>query len=121
MQLNRATALLDGNLHGRLNLSDIARECGLSSSYFARAFKVSTGGTPHRWLAQRRLDKASDLLRNSSLTLKEIAIACGFSDQAHFSRTFSKAKGMPPAAWRRNITLTPSFSMHQVSPKFRPD
>ncbi|NKJ36460.1 AraC family transcriptional regulator [Rhizobium sp. SG570] len=121
MQLNRATALLDGNLHGRLNLSDIARECGLSSSYFARAFKVSTGGTPHRWLAQRRLDKASDLLRNSSITLKEIAIACGFSDQAHFSRTFSKAKGMPPAAWRRNIILTPSFSMHQVSPKFRPD
>lgn len=108
VQLRKATAMLDANLDGRLNLIDIAQECGLSSSYFARAFKHSTGSTPHRWQAQRRIDKAIDLMRNSSKTLREIAAACGFSDQAHFTRAFGEAKGISPAAWRRHIIPAPS-------------
>lgn len=120
LQLNRATMLMDANLTGQLSLAEIATECGLSSSYFARAFKMSTGGTPHRWLAQRRIEKATDLLRNSSLSLKEIASSCGFSDQAHFTRAFGDAKGVPPATWRRNAAQSSSVNLLQFSPKLRP-
>lgn len=111
VQLNRATMLLDANLDAQLSLSDIAAQCGLSSSYFARAFKTSTGATPHRWLAHRRIDKATDLLKNSVLSLKEIASACGFADQAHFTRAFGEAKGVSPAAWRRNVSWSPTFKL----------
>ncbi|WCK68801.1 helix-turn-helix domain-containing protein [Agrobacterium tumefaciens] len=118
-QLNRAKMLIDANLNGQLTLTDIATECGLSSSYFARAFKMSTGGTPHRWLAQRRIEKAIDLLKNSQLSIKEIASACGFSDQAHFTRAFGEAKGVPPAAWRRNAPPAPTMGLYPISTKFR--
>lgn len=114
LQLSRATSLLDANLDGRLNLTDIARECGLSPSYFARAFKVSTGMPPHKWLMDRRLDKAVDLLRNSALSIGEIARVCGFSDQAHFTRAFRAAKGMPPATWQKSESRGRSFSMFRL-------
>lgn len=100
-QLNRATEMLAGNLHGALALSDIARACGLSASYFARAFKISTGVPPHKWLAGQRIEKAVDLLKTTSLALSDIADQCGFTDQAHFSRSFAEAKGVPPSVWRR--------------------
>ena len=114
VQLNRTMMLIDANLDGRLTLSDLAAECGLSSSYFARAFKASTGGTPHRWLVQRRIEKATDLLKNSGLAVKEIAAACGFADQAHFTRAFGEAKGVPPAAWRRNASWSTTFKFHSA-------
>jgi len=100
-QMNRATALLDANLDGKLTLADFARECALSSSYFAKAFKVTVGTSPFKWIANRRIEKATSLLRTSSLSLTEIASSCGFSDQAHFTRAFRDAKGVTPAVWRR--------------------
>lgn len=113
-QLSRARALLDANLDGRLNLADIAKECGLSPSYFARAFKVSTGTPPHKWMMERRLDKAADLMRNSALSLNEIALACGFSDQPHFTRAFHAARGMSPAAWRKDAVRSHSVSLFDI-------
>ncbi len=105
-QLSKATAMLDANLDGNIALSDVARETGLSLSYFSRAFKVSTGSSPYKWLSQRRIERAVDLLRNTSLSIKEIAAACGFADHAHFTRSFGEAKGVPPATWRRNDRKT---------------
>lgn len=100
-QERRAKALLDANLDGDLSLTDVARECGLSLSYFARAFKQSMGVPPHRWLLQRRVAKAKDLLLASPLPLSEVALACGFADQSHFGRVFGEAVGATPGAWRR--------------------
>ena len=105
-QMNRATALLEANLDGNLTLADFARECALSSSYFAKAFKVTTGISTFKWIAIRRIEKATDLLRSTSLSLTEIANSCGFADQAHFTRAFRDAKGVTPAAWRRQRKTT---------------
>ena len=107
-QKRRAAELLHENLDGRIRLSDIARECGLSVSHFARSFKVSFGMSTHQWLIRHRIEHAKQLMSRTSLSLMEIAIHSGFSDQAAFTRTFHHLAGMSPARWRRYYTTARS-------------
>jgi AraC family transcriptional regulator len=82
-------------------LVDVARACGLSRGHFTKAFRVATGLTPHQWLQRYRVDKAKTLLLNPSSSIAEIAGACGFADQSHLTRVFSRLVGSTPALWRR--------------------
>lgn len=100
-QLSRAKEIYLANLAQNVPLSDVARTCKLSGAHFERAFKVSTGLPPHRWVKAARIKLARDLLENSSTPLVVIADICGFSDQSHFSRCFSDVMGTPPGMWRR--------------------
>jgi AraC-like DNA-binding protein len=100
-QLRRAEEALLANLGGTVSLAELARECGLSLSHFARAFRHTTGVPPHRWLLERRVDKAKSLLR-SGLPLAQIAFSCGFNGQSHFTRVFTSVVGISPGAWRRH-------------------
>lgn len=100
-QKRRATELMNAHLDGDVSVAQIASECGLSRGHFGRAFKQSTGLPPHRWLLERRVDKAKDLLRIGRLPIVEIALACGFAEQSHFTRVFTRTVGESPGAWRR--------------------
>jgi AraC-like DNA-binding protein len=100
-QQRRARELIDARLDGTLSLTELARVCDLSVRHFARAFRQSTGQSPHRWLTHRRLEKAKALLDGSAQSLAEIAQACGFASQSHFTRVFTRAVGTSPGAWRR--------------------
>jgi len=100
-QERRAKEMMLAHMDGDLPLADLAQACGLSRSHFARAFRETTGLPPHRWLMQARLDRAKDYLRTSQLLLGQIAHLCGYADQSHFTRTFSRAMGCSPVAWRR--------------------
>lgn len=100
-QERRAKDALLAGIGGNIRLAELAALCGLSRSHFARAFKQSTGLPPHRWLLARRVERAQDLLLNSSLPLDRVAASCGFVDQSHLSRVFSKHVGQSPSAWRR--------------------
>lgn len=100
-QLRRARELMLAKLSEGVGLAELAGECGLSASYFARAFRHSVGVTAHRWLMNERVERAKDLLRYSALPVAEIAVACGFTDQSHFTRAFAFREGHPPARWRR--------------------
>jgi AraC family transcriptional regulator len=104
-QLRRAQAMLEANIDGNIGLASVADECGLSASYFARAFKRSTGKPPHMWLTDRRVDRAKELILKSSLAMAEVAAACGFADQAHFTRVFVANVGTTPSRWRRERTF----------------
>jgi AraC-like DNA-binding protein len=101
-QKRRASELLHENMHGRIRLSDIARECGLSVSHFARSFKTSFGTSTHQWLIQHRIDHAKQLMSQTSMSLIDIAIQSGFNDQAAFTRTFHQLVGVSPGRWRRH-------------------
>lgn len=101
-QERRARDLIAGELGGQVALVDVARECGLSMSHFCKAFKVSTGLTPHGWLQRCRLERARDLLRRSTHSVAEVSLQCGFADQSHFSRTVRREIGVTPGVWRRN-------------------
>jgi len=100
-QARRAQELMNANLDGKLPLRQLAEQCGLSTRHFARAFRQSTGVPPHRWLLGRRVERAKDLMRDPALSLAEVALACGFADQSHFTRMFTTVVGVSPGVWRR--------------------
>lgn len=100
-QARRALEQLDAVLDGEIALGQLAVECGLSVRHFGRAFQQSMGLPPHRYLLKRRVERAKELLLSSPLSLLEIALACGFADQSHFTRVFRAAVGATPGAWRR--------------------
>jgi AraC-like DNA-binding protein len=104
-QEQRAKEMLAADLSGRIRLADLARECGLSTSRFSRAFRRSVGTPPHRWLIRRRLEHAKSLLRCADGSLAEIALASGFADQSHFTRCFTSWVGVSPGQWRRTARI----------------
>lgn len=110
----RVKELMQSQLSCKLSLERLAKECDLSVRHFTRAFALSTGSSPRRYLLQLRLERARQLLMDAELPLNEVAMACGFADQSHFTRAFSAAQGMSPGAWRRN--LSPRQADFQVSP-----
>jgi AraC family transcriptional regulator len=100
-QQRRAEDMLRAGLVSGVRLDAVARRCNLSLSQFGRTFKKTTGITPHRWLVKLRLERAQDLLLWSTRSLAEIALDCGFSEQSHFTRTFTRLVGTSPGEWRR--------------------
>jgi AraC family transcriptional regulator len=100
-QVKRAKEILASNLDGRVQLKEVARECGLSVSHFSRSFRRSVGAAPHNWLLTRRIDAAKEKLRDGRLSLLDVALGCGFADQSHLTRVFTRIVGVSPGAWRR--------------------
>jgi AraC family transcriptional regulator len=100
-QLQRARDFINANLAGDPSISEVANECGLSASYFVRAFKQTTGVPPYRWLTKQRVERAKELLQESGRELADVAQLCGFADQSHFTRVFSRSEGYSPGRWRR--------------------
>jgi AraC-like DNA-binding protein len=101
-QESRAKEAIDASLDKGITIAELAHDCGLSTSQFARAFRQSTGCPPHRWRLRRRVERAQDLLLTSDKTLAEIASACGFFDQSHLARAFGQTVGTSPGLWRRS-------------------
>ena len=95
-----AADLLRANLGGNVRLADLARACDLSVSHFSRSFKASFGVSCHRWVTERRVDYAKQLLDETAASLADVAAQTGFGDQASFTRTFHRFVGMPPGRWR---------------------
>lgn len=89
------------NIDGDLNVSDLAAVARLSKSYFAKAFRKSLGCTPHDYIVRLRIAAAQQLMIDTSEKLCQIALACGFCDQPHLSRTFRDLVGQTPKDWRR--------------------
>jgi AraC-type DNA-binding domain-containing proteins len=100
-QERRALAFMEQRLDQSFPVSDVADACGLSVNHFSRAFRRSLGKPPHRWLLERRIARARELLQSTGLSLADIALACGFAEQSHFTRVFTRLVGLPPGAWRR--------------------
>ncbi|HEY6645081.1 AraC family transcriptional regulator [Povalibacter sp.] len=100
-QEQRAKELLAANLTRGITLADLAKACELSIRHFTRAFRGSTGMSPHGWLLQLRIEKAKGFLTGSRRMLADIALECGFADQSHFTRAFQRSVGLSPGAWQR--------------------
>lgn len=97
----RAKDMLLASVREEASIADIADACNLSRSYFIKAFRQTVGTTPHRWLLEQRVQKAQALLRSPGRSITEIALLCGFADQAHMTRVFTSVVGTSPGAWRR--------------------
>lgn len=99
----RALAMIEARYVERLTVGLLAREAGMGVSHFHEAFRRETGDTPADRLSATRLDRAEALLRETRLSIAEIAVAVGFSDQSALTRSFRRRRGTTPAALRREF------------------
>jgi AraC-like DNA-binding protein len=102
-KLKRVIGFIETNLQESIGLDDLARAAGLSPNHFLRVFKLATGETPYHFLRARRLEKARQLLAENTMPLAELALECGFANQAHFTAAFSREVGIPPGRYRRAV------------------
>lgn len=109
-QRRRVLALIQGRLGERLSLDELAAATGTSRSHFARAFKGSFDQTPYAYLMTHRIATAQMAMISGDQPLCEIALDCGFADQAHFSRSFRKVVGSSPNVWRRLARIPDAFN-----------
>ncbi|HWM29557.1 MAG TPA: AraC family transcriptional regulator [Woeseiaceae bacterium] len=100
-QVQLAQRLLLTDLSADHPVTQVAAHCGLSRSHFEKAFKVSLGTPPHRWLVRQRVQHAREMLEQTNDSIGLIASSCGFTDQSHLTRVFHAIVGSSPAAWRR--------------------
>jgi AraC family transcriptional regulator len=104
-QVRRVRDYIDGDLAGRLSIRAAAEHAKLSPSYFSRRFRQSFGLTFSRFVARRRIEHAQAMMTKTTSSLCQIALECGFTDQAHFTRTFGGVTGSTPSRWRRMALL----------------
>ncbi len=102
-QTRRAKQLMLEQMGASPCIADIATACSLSRSHFSRAFKKTTGQSPRDWLLEARLERAKTLLADSAIAIAQVGLECGFADQSHFTRVFTRGMGVTPFAWRRSL------------------
>lgn len=100
-QERKVRDFVDAHIAGRLLVADLSSIVLLSEAHFSRSFKRTFGASPHSFVLRRRLELAIQLMLESSASLTDIALRCGFTDQAHLGNQFRKSMGESPAAWRR--------------------
>ena len=99
--LQLARDRIEAGLADGVSLDDLARQVGLSRYHFSRAFKASTGLSPHRYLTLRRVEKAKNLLGATELSLVDVALEVGFASQSHLCDWFRRLVGVSPREYRR--------------------
>ena len=100
MNQQKVVTYIDSNLSGALFVGALARLAGVSSSGFHRAFRLRFGITPHAYVILKRIELAKNLMLTTHDALSQIALACGMTDQSHFTRTFRRITGQSPRQWR---------------------
>lgn len=101
-RLKRVLAYIDAHLDENITLTELARSANLSVYYFATLFRKSTGFSPHRYILRRRVLRARELLRNTSLSVLDVSLDLGFQHQNNFARAFRRITGMTPTYFRRS-------------------
>jgi AraC family transcriptional regulator len=97
-QSQRVQRRIESDAVLQVSCDDLARLTQLSVRQFSRAFKVSFGATPQAYVAKARIARAQRMMIQGA-RLGEISRACGFDDQAHFTRAFRRGVGLTPTAW----------------------
>ena len=100
-QARRVQEHIDAHLGQPLRVADLSRLVSKTEAHFSRAFRTSFGMPPHAYLIQRRVELAAFLIRTGEGSLTDIALKCGFTDQAHLCKRFRQLMGTTPSAWRR--------------------
>jgi len=100
VKLKQIQDYIEEHLAEDIAIEDMAALVPMSQFHFARAFKAATGETPHKYLIQRRMERAKVLLTVTPLAIAEVAYRVGFSNQSHFTTHFRKATGVTPKAYR---------------------
>jgi AraC family transcriptional regulator len=102
-RLRRVLAYIEEHVVEDITVADLANVACLSIWHFTHAFAATMGVPPHRYVSQRRLERAKAMIASRRASLAEIAIACQFSSQSSFTRAFRRATGITPAEYRHAL------------------
>ncbi|WP_282786462.1 AraC family transcriptional regulator [Nocardia sp. CC201C] len=126
--LRRARDLADRNYAEPLDLDGLAAAAGVSKYHFLRSFAATYGKTPAVYLAERRIERAQDLLRATNVTVTEACMLVGYSSLGSFSRKFTELVGMSPSDYQAKFAAegTPRIPgcfvfIHGLSDRRLPD
>ena len=99
--VEKAKLLMEANIFGTINMPEIAKELGVSTSFFHQIFKTYTSITPYQYFLFLKIQKAESLLKQANVSVKEAAYQLGFNNQYHFSILFKKKTGISPSNWKK--------------------
>jgi AraC family transcriptional regulator len=100
-QARKVRDYIDSHITGPLHIADLCAVVKRSEAHFSRSFKRTFGESPHAFLVRRRVDFAAHCMLTTDASLSDIALRCGFTDQAHLCKHFRQATGQSPGVWRR--------------------
>lgn len=103
-RIRRAMDYLEQNLSRKIVQADIAKAVGLSASRLAHLFREQTGQTPQQYLESQRMQRATELLKRTGFSVKQIADAVGFDSQFYFSQRFKARTNHSPSSFRSRTT-----------------
>lgn len=102
-KIRAAINYLDNNFSKDINIKSLSSISGYSYYHFCRLFKRELGLTPHDYLLSKRMNKASFILRQSNLSIKEVSYQCGYSEASYFAKAFRKEFGCSPLEFRNRV------------------
>ena len=100
-QARKVRDYIDSHITRPVLVADLCALVQRSEAHFSRSFKRTFGESPHVFLVRRRVELAAQYMLTTEACLSDIALQCGFTDQAHLGKHFRQATGQTPAAWRR--------------------
>jgi AraC family transcriptional regulator len=100
-QVRKVRDYIDSHIAGTVLVADLCALIQRSEAHFSRSFKHTFGESPHSFVVRRRVELATQYMLTTDAPLSDIALQCGFTDQAHLCKQFRQASGQTPAAWRR--------------------
>jgi AraC family transcriptional regulator len=100
-QVRKVRDYIDSHITGPVLVADLCALIQRSEAHFSRSFKRTFGESPHAFLVRRRVELAAQFMLTTDAPLIDIALRCGFTDQAHLCKHFRQATDQTPAAWRR--------------------
>ena len=100
-QMRLVESYIEEHIEQQIRVANLSVLVDLSEAHFSRAFRLAYGEPPHAYIVRRRVELATQLMLANRDPLSEIALKCGFHDQAHLNKQFRQLTGETPAAWRR--------------------
>ncbi|QHQ35130.1 helix-turn-helix domain-containing protein [Algicella marina] len=107
LPMDSLRAFVLANLEQRISVETLAARAGLSRTVFNRTFREETGQSPYQWVLQLRIERSKALMAEGH-SFATVAANTGFADQAHFTRAFKAAAGVPPGVWTKGPRRMPS-------------
>ena len=116
----RIRELVDAKMEDELTLCEMAQAVELSTAYFSRMFRKSTGESPHQFLLRQRVERAKKMLCSASARVMDVAVACGFKSQQHFAQVFRHQCGASPTEYRKEFLGQETMSVPETCPQDTP-
>jgi AraC family transcriptional regulator len=115
-QARKVLTYIDSHITERVLVADLSALARCSDAHFSRLFKGTFGQSPYAFVLKRRVELAARRMLDTEISLSDVALSCGFTDQAHLTNRFRRVMHCTPSAWRRTYGNLEARDPHTVPP-----